>query len=121
MREDRRLQRDISSSIRGVGARSRDRSFESRTAPQLIAGFVNRAVEDIGIQGHDIIGIQVQERELVPLISHASVDGVAMVVAGENRERLPMGGDEALSAGADQVAYVIRANKVEAAVIQLLN
>jgi hypothetical protein len=42
-------------------------------------------------------------------------------VVGENRERLPMGGDEALSAATDQVAHLIRTYKVEAAVLQLLN
>jgi hypothetical protein len=35
--------------------RSRDRSFESRSAPQLIAGFFSRAVEDIGVQSHEVI------------------------------------------------------------------
>jgi hypothetical protein len=94
--------------IRGMSPRSRDRSFESRSAPQLIAGFVNRAVEDIGVQGHDVIGVQVKERCLVPLVGHASGDGVATVVAGENLECLPMLGDEALSTAADQVAQLIR-------------
>ena len=115
------MQRDVGTSIRGMGARSSDRAFESRTVPQLIASFVNSAVEDIGIQGHDVIGVQVQERELVPLVGHASGDGFATVVAGENRERLRMLGDEALAPAADQMAQLVRAHEVEAPVLQLLN
>jgi hypothetical protein len=104
-----------------MGAWSRDRAFESRSAPQLIASFVNRAVEDVRMQGHDVIGVQVQEREFVPLVGHASGDGVATVVAGENRERLRMLGDEARSPAANQIAQLVRAHQVEASVLQLLS
>ena len=121
VRQDRRLWGDIGACICGMGARSRDRAFESRTAPQLIAGFVNRAIEDVRIQGQDVIGVQVQEREFIPLVGHASGAGVATVVAGENRKRVCMLGDETLSPDADQVAQLVCADEMEASVLQLLN
>jgi hypothetical protein len=87
--------------ICGMRARSRDGSFESRATPQLIAGFIDRAVEDIGVKANDVIGVQVQQREVAPLVGHGSARGVAAVVGGENLERFPMLGDETLPAAAD--------------------
>ena len=84
-----------------MGARSRDGAFESRAAPHLIAGLIDGAVEDIGVKANDVIGVQVQQRNVAPLVGHRSVRGVAAVVGGENPERFPMLGDETLSPAAD--------------------
>jgi hypothetical protein len=102
-------------------ARSRDGSHEPRTAPQLIGGCFDRAVEDLGVKDYDVIGVQLQQREFAPLVAHASAGGVATVMACENRERLPMLGDETLSPAANEVAQLVCTHQVKAAILQLLN